>query len=235
MNYDPNLHLEYRKAYQKNKWRTDERYRAVQNANTLCSKMYRSQVLNFNKRMQCTSTEFIKHIESFFNFENGFTSHNYGLRWSIDHIIPLRTAYDNGIFEKAEHYLNCRPVLRSKNAKEKTGKIFHDGLCARCKVNKKAPLKDSEYTYCGPCRNEIQKTEPYQIKIKARYARNTKDPEWRKKQCEAVTAHRKRKQQEDREAWRAKQREYYHRHKDKIKARREKVKDAYSSNNPDAQ
>jgi hypothetical protein len=50
------------------------------------------------------------------NFTPAMNWQNYGLLWSIDHIIPLSFAKSQEDMIQLFHYMNCRPLLVSENS-----------------------------------------------------------------------------------------------------------------------
>ena len=64
---------------------------------------------NYSKRLGCSYTTLIKHLES--QFKQDMTWENYG-EWQIDHKIALSVAYKSGeeLFKSACHYTNLQPL-----------------------------------------------------------------------------------------------------------------------------
>ena len=62
----------------------------------------------------CNKEQLMKHIES--QFKPGMTWDNFGKKWEIDHIIPLK--YNNPTLEQVIqrlHYKNTQPLWKTEN------------------------------------------------------------------------------------------------------------------------
>jgi hypothetical protein len=79
---------------------------------------------SYCKIIGCTVQELKEHLEK--HFHSGMTWENRSVLWQVNHVKPLREAYDQGeeAFTEAQHYENLRPELRSINCREKRNKTF---------------------------------------------------------------------------------------------------------------
>lgn len=113
---------EYKRPYEKNKYKTDEIFRLKRLArcryrDILKSKGFSKRLSTF-KAIGCTPEYLKQYIQSL--FKENMTWDNYG-EWEIDHIVPLGLATNREEIEKLSHYTNLQPLWRFENRSKSKG------------------------------------------------------------------------------------------------------------------
>lgn len=103
--------------YEREKRRSDPRYRLNSSLNSLIGQYRRRYNYKGNKTTKeilgCDIDFFIEYISE--KFTEGMTMDNYG-EWTIDHIIPISQVKTQEDIEKLNHYTNLQPLWAKENS-----------------------------------------------------------------------------------------------------------------------
>lgn len=115
--------LKKQREYEKNKYHTDHKYRAIKNIRSRTNSAFKAKGIKKNNKtismLGCSKDFLVDYIES--KFKEGMSWENKS-EWHIDHIIPLSSAKNEEELIELSNYKNLQPLWEIEN-KVKSNKI----------------------------------------------------------------------------------------------------------------
>jgi hypothetical protein len=110
---------EAQRKYQRKCREGDINYRIISNLRTKLWKCVRGKVTDSKTILGVGLDEFKKYIMACETWDIMWTWEDYGIKWNIDHIIPVSKWYLKWQSpEEAFHYTNCQPMCPKENLRK---------------------------------------------------------------------------------------------------------------------